>query len=128
MKKSIKILISIIIVIFIVTTAGFFYIKSIEVPKIKIKNINLKEINDGSYIGEYEAGPVKAIVKVKVIGNKINDIKIEKHDCGLGKKAEKITEEIEKAQSLQVDEVSGATLSSKVILKAVEIALEKGKE
>ncbi|HCQ90906.1 MAG TPA: hypothetical protein DIU45_15820 [Clostridium sp.] len=39
-----------------------------------------------------------------------------------------MTEEIEKAQSLQVDEVSGATLSSKVILKAVEIALEKGKE
>ncbi|WP_291559479.1 MULTISPECIES: FMN-binding protein [unclassified Clostridium] len=128
MKKSIKILISIVIIIFIVATAGFFYIKSIELPNIEIKNINIKDINDGSYIGEYEAGPVKAVVKVEVIGNKIKDIKIEKHECGLGKKAEKITDEIESLQTLQVDEVSGATLSSKVILKAVEIALEKGKE
>ncbi len=30
-------------------------------------------------------------------------------------------------QSLQVDEISGATLSSKVILKAVETAIENGK-
>ncbi|WP_353955500.1 FMN-binding protein [uncultured Clostridium sp.] len=52
---------------------------------------------------------------------------MEEHDCGLGKKAEKITEEIEKMQSLQVDEISGATLSSKVILKAVETAIENGK-
>ncbi|MBD8046512.1 MAG: FMN-binding protein [Clostridium argentinense] len=57
----------------------------------------------------------------------MENIKIEEHDCGLGKKAEKITEEIEKMQSLQVDEISGATLSSKVILKAVETAIENGK-
>jgi len=45
------------------------------------------------------------------------------HDNGKGGKAEKIVDDVIKAQSLNVDVVSGATVSSKVILKAGEMAL-----
>jgi len=41
-----------------------------------------------------------------------------------GKPAEAIVDSVVAAQSLQVDIVSGATLSSKCILKAIEVALE----
>ena len=40
--------------------------------------------------------------------------------------AENIKEDIKKEQSLNVDAISGATVSSKCILKAIEKAIEKG--
>lgn len=126
MKKFLKIFIIIIGSIAILAAAMFFYIRSQPVPVIKIESVDLNNVRDGSYTGEFEASPVKAIVKVDVANHKITAIKIEKHENGLGQKAEKITDDIIKAQSLDVDVVSGATHSSKVILKAVEIALEKG--
>ncbi|MFD3156855.1 FMN-binding protein [Haloimpatiens sp. FM7330] len=123
MKKKLKILI---IVIFIILVGVFFYIKSIDVPTININNVELTNVSDGSYIGEYKTKLVKAVVKVNVEDKKITSIDIMEHKCGLGKKAEKITKEIEKSQSLDVDLISGATLSSKVILKAVQNAINKG--
>jgi uncharacterized protein with FMN-binding domain len=126
MPKFVKFIAIAIIVVFILMITAFFYIKSMKLPEIEIKSVDLKKVSDGSYTGEYKAGPVLAIVSVNVKNNKISDVKIVKHECGLGKKAEKITNEIEKSQSLNVDVVSGATLSSKVILKAAETALEKG--
>jgi uncharacterized protein with FMN-binding domain len=51
-----------------------------------------------------------------------------KHVNGQGKPAEVITEKVIETQSLQVDVVSGATYSSKVILKAIENALAKDNE
>lgn len=126
MKKFIKVLIIVIVSISLLVTAGYFYLKSRPLPVIEIGSVNLKNLRDGSYTGEYKSDPVSVIVKVDVTGNKITSVKIEKHECGTGKKAEEITNEIIKAQSLDVDVVSGATLSSKVILKSVELALEKG--
>ncbi|MDP4094274.1 MAG: FMN-binding protein [Bacillota bacterium] len=128
MKKFLKISAIVIAVVVVAGTAMFFYIKSRPVPVINIGTVDMSSIKDGSYTGEYEKSPVKAVVNVSVKDNKITDIKIVEHKCGLGKKAEKITKEIINAQSLGVDTVSGATLSSRVILKAVENALEKGKK
>lgn len=127
MKKFLKTLIIVIASISIVATAGYLYIKSRPLPVISIGSVDLKNVRDGSYTGEYESWPVKVMVNVDVTSNKITAIKIMEHQHGLGKKAEKITQEIEKAQSLNVDTISGATHSSEVILKAVEVALEKGK-
>ena len=85
--------------------------------------MDLSAIADGTYSGEYSQFPVTAAVKVTVTDHKITAITITKHENGLGKPAEKITEDIIHAQSLQVDAVSGATHSSNVIRKAVEVAL-----
>ena len=65
----------------------------------------------------------QAGVKVGILSNKIESIAILYHQNGMGKKAEGITNRVIQSQSLLVDSVSGATLSSKVILKAIEAAL-----
>ncbi|WP_312654260.1 FMN-binding protein [Proteiniclasticum sp.] len=88
-----------------------------------VQNISLQEIEDGSYEGDYKAFPVTVKLNVEVKDHKMVKIAILKHDNGKGKSAEEITGDIIEKQSLDVDIVSGATYSSKVILKAVEDAL-----
>jgi uncharacterized protein with FMN-binding domain len=82
---------------------------------------------DGVYRGGYNLSgmPVKAVVDVTVQDKRLSFIKIIEHKCSpIGKKAEKIIDRIIERQSLDVDVVSGATASSKTILKAVEKALQ----
>jgi uncharacterized protein with FMN-binding domain len=70
-------------------------------------------------------GPVEATVDVTVKDTVITNITIVEHNCSpIGKPAEAITQRIIEKQSLGVDAVSGATASSKAILKAVEEALK----
>lgn len=127
--KIVKIILIGIPVLFLLFGAGvFFHIKSLPLPVVDIENVDLTTVQDGTYSGEYDSGPVTAAVTVDVSGHKITAIKIDKHECALGKKAEKIIADIQTAQSLNVDVISGATVSSKTIIKAVEIALEKGQQ
>ncbi len=65
---------------------------------------------------------------MKVENHTITDIDILKHDNGKGKAAEAITSDVIKNQSVQVDVVTGATYSSKVILKAIENALTSSRQ
>jgi len=81
---------------------------------------------DGTYRGIYDLSgtPVKVTLDVTVQRGTINGINIIEHFCSpIGKKAEKIIERIIEEQSLGIDAISGATASSKAILKAVEDAL-----
>jgi uncharacterized protein with FMN-binding domain len=94
---------------------------------VMIDTANAAGVADGAYIGEYEILPVKVVVLVNVENEEITSIEILKHQKILGGKAEKITVDILAHQSLDVDTVTGATVSSKTILKAVENALQKGK-
>jgi uncharacterized protein with FMN-binding domain len=82
---------------------------------------------DGTYRGSYsvEKTPVKVTLDVVVQNKNIIAINIIRHiRSPIGKKAEKITDVIIERQSLAVDVISGATASSKAILKAVENALQ----
>ena len=82
---------------------------------------------DGTYRGEHSitGTPVKVVLDVILRNHTIASINIIQHiRSPVGKKAERITERIIEQQSLDVDAVSGATGSSKAILKAVENALE----
>lgn len=96
-----------------------------QAKQVTISNIDLSEIKDGIYRGEYALSPVKVIAEVIVQDKKIHKINIVEHENGFGGKAEVITERIIENQSLNVDSVAGATVSSKVIVKAVENALVK---
>lgn len=126
-KKGLKI-IGIVLGCFIVVSVagGIKASKVIKEPVFVINTIDIQKVEDGTYEGEYKTTMVKAIVKVSAKNKVITQLDIVKHDCGLGKKAEKITNNVLKAQSLQVDTISGATLSSRVILKATQNALDKG--
>ncbi|MDF3001396.1 MAG: hypothetical protein K0Q48_1515 [Bacillota bacterium] len=101
-----------------------YYKKAVE--ELTIESIDLNSVKDGTYMGSYDARLVAATVKVTVEGGKIMDIKLMKHKNERGKAGEAVVDEILKQQSLDVDAVSGATNSSRIIMKAVENALEKG--
>jgi uncharacterized protein with FMN-binding domain len=83
-------------------------------------------INDGVYEGSYRGGSNKASVRVTIKDNNIFNIEIAEHQAWKGKKAElPILERIIETQSTRVDAVSGATNSSRVIMNAVQKAIEK---
>ena len=99
-----------------------------EVADIQIKDIDMSKIPDGKYTGECDVNFIDAKVVVEVKNKKIINITIVKHKNGRGKPAEKVVDEVKEKNSLQVDAVSGATNSSKVILKAIENALSNSKD
>jgi uncharacterized protein with FMN-binding domain len=128
---------SIIAVIGIVVLGGGIYLymyfsnlnkyKSI-VEGLKINTVDLAKVKNGTFEGSCDAILVGADVSVTVKDSKITDIKLLKHKTERGQKAEGIPEKVLQTQSLKVDTVSGATNSSKIILKAIEIALENGEK
>ncbi|WP_321383843.1 FMN-binding protein [uncultured Enterococcus sp.] len=93
------------------------------VADIEIQPINLAEISDGVYSGHFDALLVGAKTKVTVKDHKISAVELVEHKTELGEKAEKIVKDVVNQQSLAVDTVSGATNSSKVILKSIDNAL-----
>lgn len=95
-----------------------------ELVAMEMSNLDLTSIEDGAYTGSYSMFPVTAEVKVSVQDHVITSIELTKHNHGKGAAAEVIPSKVVEVQSLQVDAVSGATYSSKVIMKAIENALE----
>jgi len=95
--------------------------------ELKIGSVDLSKISNGTYTGSCDALFVAATVSVIIKDHKITNIILLKHKTERGKPAEVIPDKVVKAQSLQVDTISGATNSSKVILKSIENALDSGK-
>jgi uncharacterized protein with FMN-binding domain len=101
--------------------------KSVSFEEIQASLPDMNGKSDGLYRGNYvlSGSPVKVTLDVTVKDNSIAAINIIDHFCSpIGKKAEKITGKIIEKQSLNIDAISGATGSSKAILKAVENALQ----
>ena len=88
--------------------------------------IDLSKVEDGTYEGHSELGPVIVDVKVIVKKGKITEIKIVNHQNGLGQSANVIVDEMVDKNTYDVDAVSGATVSSEIIMNAVNNALQKG--
>lgn len=86
-------------------------------------DIDVSLIENGTYTGEFKAGLVYVKVKTTVENGKISDIKLIEHKNGKGSAAESIINDIITKQTTDVDMVSGATISSKVIRKAIENSL-----
>lgn len=93
----------------------------------EIQDIDIESLKPGIYIGEYSVPPVSATVEVTVENGRIEEIELLDHGNGMGQPAEIIIDDIVDEQSLEVDIISGATYSSRVIVKAVEDALLKAK-
>lgn len=99
-----------------------------QVDAISISDVDLSKIEDGVYTGYYDAKLVSAKVRVTVKNHRIESIELTEHNNGRGKPAEIIPDKVVEAQSLDVDTVSGATSSSKVIFKAIENALNSASQ
>ncbi len=94
-----------------------------EIAAMQINTIDLTNVPDGTYEGSYDADLIKVKVLVEVKDHSICHIELVQHDNGKGSPAEAIIPQVIESQSLNVDAVSGATNSSKVILKSIELAL-----
>jgi uncharacterized protein with FMN-binding domain len=88
-----------------------------------IADIDISKLDDGVYNGSYSTFPVAAKVRVTIKDHRITAIELLEHNNGLGADAEVIPDRVVEAQTLDIDSVSGATYSSRVILKAIENAL-----
>ena len=111
-------------------TYGAKYLYDLKIYKDKtssltISNIDLSKVKDGVYIGKYDAKLVAAETRVTVKNGKIINIELLEHKNERGKSAESILSKVISSQSLNVDAVSGATNSSKIILKSIENALKE---
>ena len=100
-----------------------------EAEDIVVESIAIEDVKNGVYIGESMVlGDMSMIVEVTVKKGKITDIVIvsSKGDW-YARNAKHVIKGVIASQSLKVDTVTGATISSNAILKAVENALKKGK-
>lgn len=133
-KRGLKrwIIMGLIIVVLAAGAWGINYLVSLGQYKeiceqLTIQNVDLTRVKNGTYEGSFDAaGIVSAKMSVTVQDHKITDIRIVNHKYGRGKPGEAVVNKVVEAQSLDVDVISGATNSSKVILKAIENALESG--
>ncbi|MBN2323402.1 MAG: FMN-binding protein [Spirochaetes bacterium] len=104
--------------------AGCEFIKEIE--KLTIEDIDVRDVKDGTYEADQSNVPVTAKVQVTVKEGRIIDIELLGHSHGPKHGADEILDRVKAQQSLRVDAVTGATYSSKVVLKAIEKALKQG--
>lgn len=127
--KRLKLVLIIILVFAVVFTAGIWVFAG-QLTKelnenVQIEEVDLSKVDDGVYKETYMYNEgMGATVVVTVIDHEIDTIVIQEHRTGLGKKAEAIVDRVIEEQSLQVDAISGATGSSKIILKSIENALK----
>jgi uncharacterized protein with FMN-binding domain len=102
-----------------------------------MEDIDFGALRDGTYIGEYagtKGSARNAAVEVTVSGGKITEITLLEgaldQDGNLAELTDGMTigdlfKRVTDAESLQVDVISGATLTSKAHLKALENALKQ---
>jgi len=104
-----------------------FLAASCATPSIEVKSLDFSRLRDGSYEGSYTGSMGKASVSLVVADKKVTRATLTHFESSpVGAPAKAVLERVLAAQSLAVDGVSGATYSSKVILRAVQDALEKG--
>lgn len=106
-----------------------------ELAALTIDDINFASLNDGTYTGSFigtDGNQRDATVEVTVLNGAITNIRIVKGaidqtgaplDLGNGSTVYDLLKSAVDKKTLQVDVISGATLTSKAHLKALENAL-----
>lgn len=129
-----KVLLFIIIILFFISLFFIlFYLKTVfdykmAVKKTTFSNIDISDIPDGVYVGEYDVNFIYVKVEVMVQNGVIKSIDILNHKNERGKSAEIVADRIIEEQKIDVDTVSGATNSSTVKRKQLKMPLRKKSE
>lgn len=123
-KKKSKVLIVVgilVAVIFLMLAGGYIAVTRglPEMQELVINDVSPGELPDGVYSGEFSRYRWSNKVSVTIEGGRIVDLQPEDG----GSLEQELAERIIARQSLQVDIDTGATVSSKAFLKAVEEAL-----
>jgi len=99
-----------------------------EARSLPLNAVDFGRLNDGTYHGAYEGGMYKWRANecdVTVANGKVTGIKLAatKDPAAKNTQHDTLYDRVIQAQSLQVDTISSATLTSKAYLQAVENAL-----
>jgi len=125
MKKRTKIILWVLLgfVIVIIAMTAWAAIDPIRYRNLVVNDIKLENIPDGVYEGSFKGGRFKNSVEVTIKDHRITDIR----KIGSPKPTEKlykqVYDKVMEEQSLSIDAVSGASVTTKTALKAIENAL-----
>jgi uncharacterized protein with FMN-binding domain len=124
MKKKRLIICAVILAILLGTGFGATNRLS-EGANVALSGVDLSGVPDGNYTGVYESGRWSNTVVVYVQGHRITAIDIEKDVFAAFIKncSNETFRRVLEAQNTTVDAVSGATVTSKAYLKAIEDAV-----
>lgn len=124
--KVLKIIGLILLLLVIVSDSGVFYLSRglEEGVNVVINPVNLSEIKDGVYNGRNDFGRWTNELNVTVANNKITNIEIVKDVKIVSPElSTKLFQNVIEEQNIDVDVVSGGTVTSKAYLKSIENAL-----
>jgi len=115
------------IAVVITLLASFVVVALLLRPRtLEIGQVDLNTVEDGTYIGVCQNKILFAVVRVEVSGHEIRSIEILEHKESYLPQAEMIAHDVLGSQSLEVDAISGATLTSDTVKNAIEDALLQG--
>ena len=125
-KKKVLVIVGVVVLVIVLGVSSMVrrmnrFTENLEA--LSYSDVDLSELADGEYIGECDLDVVKARVSVIISEGAIIGLDILEHRHGRGSAAESIIDDVLAEQRVTVDTISGATASSRVILKAVENAL-----
>jgi uncharacterized protein with FMN-binding domain len=117
------------ILVLLLLSVGFGIIGSLNLNRLRsmeINNPDLMNIEDGIYKGEFNDGAGIYTVEVEISSHRISHVTMDtKRESAYVNYARPITDRIVKKQIVNVDAITGATTTSKCIMKAAENALKK---
>lgn len=121
--KKTKIFLCVLLVI--IVSGLFIMTRGIKEGKeVEINSVDISKLEDGTYVGKYSKDRWTSEVEVSVRDKKIENIKVLSEPLTPDVSSE-LSEKIIEKQNVNVDVISGATVSSKAYLKSVENALNK---
>lgn len=128
MKKILKVVLVLFVAFLLIGVGGVSYLnRGLEAGmSIALEEVDLSSLDDGIYTGQYNAGRFSNEVKVEVKDKKIASISLV--DDVLFSKPEVTRELIDKiveTQRIDVDVITGSTVTCNAYLKAIEDALVK---
>lgn len=99
-----------------------------HVRNLEFGPVNLEDIQNGTYEGRYAYADFEYVVEVDVEDHTIADIKVlQNRTSKYALMVEDVLPRVLEAQNLNVDATTGATTTSKALLKAIENALTNAK-
>jgi uncharacterized protein with FMN-binding domain len=108
----------------VIFSASFLMMGQGTIKEMTIGNVSAAEVPDGTYTGNFDGYRWSNTLQVTVAGGKITGIEmIKDQSVAVPDVSGKLFAAVVEKQSLQVDAVTGATVSSKAYLKAIENAL-----
>lgn len=126
-KKSLNYFLVVAITLFALVSCATHSIK--ETRDLQIAKVDLTTARDGSYRGDYSYGGYTYEIEVEIKNQGISNIYIIKNRISKqAQMAEDVIPVILSTQRNDVDAISGATTTSKALLKTIEAALLKSLE